>query len=78
MKVRALVFHWSMKLLSMRGKLILIRHVLNSMPLYLLQVLKPPKAVLVALGRLFNSFLSNKMHETKRMLGVLGEDILSY
>ncbi|XP_027171679.1 uncharacterized protein LOC113771278 [Coffea eugenioides] len=65
-KVRARVCHWSAKLLSMGGKLILIKHVLNSMPLYLLQVLKPPKAVLVALGRIFNSFLWDKSHDAKR------------
>ncbi|XP_071914026.1 uncharacterized protein [Coffea arabica] len=65
-KVRARICHWSGKLLSMGEKLILIKHVLNSMPLYLLQVLKPPKAVLVALGRLFNSFLWDKSKNDKR------------
>mgnify|MGYP004717614587 CR=1 FL=1 len=65
-KVRAWICHWSGKLLSMGGKLILIKHVLNSMPIYLLQVLKPPKAVLVALGRLFNAFLWDKSREDKR------------
>ncbi|XP_027122245.1 uncharacterized protein [Coffea arabica] len=65
-RVRARIFHWSGKLLSMGGKLILIKHVLNSMPLYLLQVLKPPKAVFVALGRLFNSFLWDKSKDDKR------------
>ncbi|XP_027158364.1 uncharacterized protein LOC113759985 [Coffea eugenioides] len=65
-RVRARIFHWSGKLLSMGGKLILIKHVLNSMPLHLLQVLKPPKTVLVALGRLFNSFLWDKSREDKR------------
>ena len=51
----------------MGGKLILIRHVLNSMPMYLLQVLKPPKAILIALGWIFNSFLWDKTQEAKRI-----------
>lgn len=59
-KMHAHISHWSMKLLSMGGKLILLRHVLNSIPVYLLQVLKPPKAVLIALGRIFNSFFGIK------------------
>ena len=37
------------------------------MPLYLLQVLKLSKAVLVALGRIFNSFLWDKALDTKRI-----------
>ncbi|XP_027120510.1 uncharacterized protein [Coffea arabica] len=55
--VRAKLHHWSSRFLSAGGKLILLRHVLNSMPLYLLQVSKPPKGVFLRLGRLFNAFL---------------------
>ncbi|XP_071909741.1 uncharacterized protein [Coffea arabica] len=40
-KVRARVCHSSMRLLSTGGKLILLKHVLNSMPLYLLQLCFP-------------------------------------
>ncbi|XP_027171611.1 uncharacterized protein LOC113771199 [Coffea eugenioides] len=55
--VRAKLHHWSSRFLSAGGKLILIRHVLSSMPLYLLQVTKPPKGVFIRLGKLFNAFL---------------------
>lgn len=66
-KVRKRLFHWSSKLLSMGGKIILIRHVLSSIPIYLLQVLQPPKAVLIALGRLCNAFLWDHKLNDKRV-----------
>ena len=66
-KSEGAVGHWSTRLLSTGGKLIMLKHVLNSMPMYLLQVLKPPKAVLVALGRIFNSFLWDKAQDAKRI-----------
>ncbi|XP_027178008.1 uncharacterized protein LOC113777167 [Coffea eugenioides] len=56
-KVRQRLFHWSSKLLSRGGKIILIRHVLSSIPLHLLQVVQPPKAVTIALRRICNTFL---------------------
>ncbi|XP_071906033.1 uncharacterized protein [Coffea arabica] len=55
--VRNKLHHWSSRFLSAGGKLILLRHVLSSMPLYLLQVTRPTKGVLLKLGRLFNAFL---------------------
>ncbi|XP_027155903.1 uncharacterized protein LOC113756420, partial [Coffea eugenioides] len=55
--VRAKLLHWSSRFLSAGGKIILFRHVLNSMPIYLLQVSKPPKGIFLRLGRLFNAFL---------------------
>nr|XP_027090418.1 uncharacterized protein LOC113711451 [Coffea arabica] len=53
----AKLLHWSSRFLSAGGKIILLRHVLNSMPIYLLQVSKPPKGIFLRLGRLFNAFL---------------------
>ena len=66
-KFHARLFHWSSKLLSMGGKIILLRHVLGSLPLYMLQVICPPKSVLVALGRICNSFLWDSNVESKRL-----------
>ncbi|XP_027182051.1 uncharacterized protein LOC113780452 [Coffea eugenioides] len=66
-KLRARLFHWSSKLLSTGGKIVLIRHVLGSIPLYLLQAICPPKTVVTALGRICNSFLWNSNVDSKRM-----------
>lgn len=67
-KIRGRISHWSSKLLSKGGKIILLRHVLGSMPLYLCQVMDPPKAIMISIGRLFNTFLwdseSRKIHWT--------------
>ncbi|KAL0433131.1 UNVERIFIED_CONTAM: hypothetical protein Slati_2647400 [Sesamum latifolium] len=42
--------------LSHGGRLALIRSVLQVMPLHLLQVIHPPKLVLITIERIFNSF----------------------
>ncbi|XP_071920659.1 uncharacterized protein [Coffea arabica] len=67
-KIRGRISHWSSKLLSMGGKIILLRHVLGSMPLYLCQVMDPSKAIIISIARLFNAFLwddeSWKIHWT--------------
>ncbi|XP_027169914.1 uncharacterized protein LOC113769603 [Coffea eugenioides] len=65
-KVRQKLFHWSSKMLSMGGKIVLLRSVLCSLPVYLLQVLQPPKAVLLHLGRVCNVFLWDTSIESKR------------
>ena len=66
-KLRQRLFHWSSKMLTMGGKIILIRHVLSSIPMHLIQVLQPPKAVFVALGRICNAFLWDHSTTEKRV-----------
>ena len=43
----------------------LLRHVLTSMPMYLLQVLDPLRAVLLKLGKVCNAFLWDKNADSK-------------
>nr|XP_027120329.1 uncharacterized protein LOC113737276 [Coffea arabica] len=64
-KMRARLEHWSTKLLSFGGKMVLVRHVLASLPMYLLQVVNPPKAVLTRLGTICNSFLWDNKGERR-------------
>lgn len=45
---------------SFWGKILLIKHVLSSIPIFLLQVIVPPKVVFKTMGRLFNRFLWDK------------------
>ena len=66
-KTMARLWHWSTKLLSAREKLVLIERVLASLPMYLLQVLKPPKAILLRLGRICNTFLWDQNSENRRI-----------
>ncbi|KAL0368333.1 UNVERIFIED_CONTAM: hypothetical protein Scaly_1052200, partial [Sesamum calycinum] len=47
---------WAMTNLSHGGRLALIRSVLQATPLHLLQVIHPPKSVLIPIERIFNGF----------------------
>lgn len=66
-RIKTKIHGWGTKFLSSGGRIILIHHVLASIPIYLLQVLAPPKSWMLALSRLLNSFLwesgaGRKMH----------------
>ncbi|XP_042964506.1 uncharacterized protein LOC122298703 [Carya illinoinensis] len=48
---------WKSKMLSFGGKILLLRHVLNSMPIHILSVVKVPKAVFGMINKIFSDFL---------------------
>ncbi|EOY02242.1 Uncharacterized protein TCM_016767 [Theobroma cacao] len=58
---------WENKILSPGGRITLLRSVLSSLPMYLLQVLKPPVTVIERIDKLFNSFLWGDLVENKKM-----------
>ncbi|EOY25449.1 Uncharacterized protein TCM_016755 [Theobroma cacao] len=66
-KIRDRISGWENKTLSPGGRITLLRSVLSSMPMYLLQVLKPPVVVIEKIERLFNSFLWGDSTTDKRM-----------
>lgn len=66
-KVRSKIQGWSCQLLSQGGEIILLRHVLSSMPIYILQVLAPPKSFLLSLERLLIGFLWDNKVGDKRI-----------
>lgn len=47
---------WKSRILSQGGRLVLLRHVLTTLPLHLLSVLQVPKAVITKLNGLFAKF----------------------
>ncbi|XP_027156634.1 uncharacterized protein LOC113758125 [Coffea eugenioides] len=51
------IFSWKEKLLSPRGRLVLIKSVLSSLPIHILAASAPPKGVLSTLEKLFANFL---------------------
>lgn len=63
---------WHNKFLTFRGKLILVKHVLHSMPLYLLSVLNPPKKVFYRINKIFAFFSGVKWVELKKSTGLNG------
>ena len=54
--VAATIASWKNRLLSLGGKVVLIKHVLSSLPLHLLATVSPPKSVFATLEHLFANF----------------------
>ncbi|XP_059310607.1 uncharacterized protein LOC132061950 [Lycium ferocissimum] len=66
-KVKGRLHSWKGKILSFGGKAVLIRSVLQTMPVHLLSVLAPPKCVLNELYKIFaRYFWSNKAEGRSR------------
>lgn len=55
-KILDKVSGWKSRLLSAGGKLILLKHVMSSLPIYLLSVLQVPKSVLGSIKRILSTF----------------------
>ncbi|WRX14697.1 Reverse transcriptase domain - like 10 [Theobroma cacao] len=66
-KIRDRISGWENKTLSPGGRITLLRSVLSSLPMFLLQVLKPPVVVIEKIERLFNSFLWGDSTNGKRI-----------
>lgn len=66
-KIRGMISGWANRLLSFGGKLVLIQHVLSSMPLHLFHVLRPPTTVIQILERLFIRFLWSDTDSRRRI-----------
>ncbi|KAL3516660.1 hypothetical protein ACH5RR_023562 [Cinchona calisaya] len=59
-KILAELTSWHSKLLAVEGKLVLIKHVLSSITLYLLAALQPPNLVLDQIDRILSNFFWGK------------------
>ncbi|KAL2527183.1 Uncharacterized protein Adt_12237 [Abeliophyllum distichum] len=66
-KVRSKISGWASRLLSPGGRITLIRSVLSSLPLYLHQIMKPPKTVLKKLESIFARFLWDSKDHAHRL-----------
>lgn len=69
------LFNWSNYSLTVGGKLILIKHVLQSMPIHLLTSIGLPKGVINRLERLFVSFFWNNSDNSKHFHWIIGSAI---
>ncbi|XP_027096008.1 uncharacterized protein [Coffea arabica] len=67
--VVARILSWKHKLLSIGGRVVLIKSMLASMPVHLLIAAFPPKGVIVALERVFADFLQQKSLWAEFMAG---------
>ncbi|EOY34749.1 Uncharacterized protein TCM_042329 [Theobroma cacao] len=66
-QIRDRISGWENKILSPGGRITLLRSVLSSQPMYLLQVIKPPVTVIEKIERLFNSFLWGDSNDGKKL-----------
>ncbi|KAF5444244.1 hypothetical protein F2P56_036732 [Juglans regia] len=55
-KIQERIDGWKARLLSNGARLLLIKHVLGSIPIHLLSILQVPKSVIVSLNRCFGNF----------------------
>ncbi|XP_051144184.1 uncharacterized protein LOC127260496 [Andrographis paniculata] len=74
-KLRRYLQRWDRSVLSHGGRLQLIRSTLFSLPLYLLQVLCPPQAVLHSVEQLFARFFWGSYHGHRRRHWISWADI---
>ena len=65
-KVQSKLKGWKGRLLSPGGQLILVRHVLQAMPIHMLASMSLPKAVLTNLERIFDKFVWGNSPENPR------------
>lgn len=65
-KIQVSLSGWRGKFMSQGGRLILIRHVLSSIPVYTLATMTPPKLILQQIDRLFSRFFWGAGEEISR------------
>lgn len=65
-KLRNMISIWKNKLLSQGGRLILIKHVLSSIPIHILSAVTPPKSVIQDIERLIANFFWGESEVGKR------------
>ena len=63
---------WKAKNLSIGGRVILIKSVLENLPIYYLSLYKVPKAVIESMEKIMRRFLWTGCNEEKRLIGSLG------
>lgn len=64
-KITNRIRSWQNRFLSYGGRQVLINHALNSIPIYLLFVMNPPKKVLEQIHKIFGAFFWSKAEERK-------------
>lgn len=71
-KIKKKLLGWNLKLISQGGRWVILKSVLSSMSIYLLQVLSPPVSVLNQIDKLISNFFGVLLSLIKRCIGHLG------
>ena len=77
-KIKKNVSGWKSRFLSYRGRLELIRHVLQSLSIHLLAAFCPPKAVFRRIDALFPIFFRVRENMDLNVIGLYGSTVVSW
>lgn len=66
---------WKGKLISLGGKLILIKSVLEAIPSYLLALIQPLTAIINAINKTMSNFF---WHDTSGHINIIGQNRVHY
>ncbi|KAL2486870.1 Uncharacterized protein Adt_31626 [Abeliophyllum distichum] len=66
-KIKNRLLGWEHKVMFAGGKLIFLKHVLNSIHLHILQVMDPPMGVMNRISKLFNAYIREETSQTKQI-----------
>ncbi|KAG2720837.1 hypothetical protein I3760_02G052600 [Carya illinoinensis] len=75
LKLQKKLAGWKSNILSFGGKIILLKHVLSSMPIHVLSVMNLPKGVFKAIKSIFSSFLWNSTDDKRKRKWVSWKNI---
>lgn len=68
------ILSWNHRWLSLAGKIILIKSVLNVVPIYLMSVLKSPKSMIVSLQDTLRTFLWSSNKDGRKKISLVAWD----
>jgi len=66
-RIRSWLSGWKSMNFSLRGCLILLKHMLSSIPVYFLSFLKPPSGIIYSLYSIFRTFFSGGCEDSRKM-----------
>lgn len=65
---------WQGKMLSYGAEMVLIKHVLQSLPTHILCATNPPKSIIKFMEKIFNNFSGGLLKERTTITGLPGID----
>ncbi|CAI9777180.1 unnamed protein product [Fraxinus pennsylvanica] len=74
-KIKRRILGWEHRWFSASGRITLIKHVLSSMPIHLLQILDPLIGIINKISRMFNNFIWGDSSQTKKIRWASWENI---
>jgi hypothetical protein len=71
-RIKSRMSVWNSKHLSLGGRLVLLKFVLSSLPVYALSFFKAPSGIVSSIESILNSFFFFGVRTTRKYLGLIG------